>query len=255
MRLRSSGVAGRRRTQKFLFLLEELMEDKKQIPRAALTCRLAMGIRAVEIFLKHSEEFSPEARELIARHGSPLQWPGFHFALTDGGIQAYQPEPFPLDHRFVQRNVRGRAHSAPPDPAPAGAAQPGFVYRLPGGGGTRGRLIKDGASEVKFFGEMVRCGRRLPRWKFQRSRRRGRIAGVAGHLQKDSAEYPSVVHGEADSAEALARPSSKSWNGRWTYRNTSRRSRWSKSGFCLALACLCSCLKCHPEQSEGPQRS
>ena len=67
------------RTQKFLFLLQELMENK-QIPQIPVYADSPMGIHAVQIFLKHSEEFSEETKDLIARHGSPLKWPGFHFA-------------------------------------------------------------------------------------------------------------------------------------------------------------------------------
>src|SRR5208337_4134336 len=69
------------RTQKFLFLLKELMEQK-QIPRIPVYADSPMGIHAVQIFLRHSEEFSEENRALIGRYGSPLRWPGFHFAST-----------------------------------------------------------------------------------------------------------------------------------------------------------------------------
>ena len=41
-----------------------------------------MAIKAVEIFLKHDEEYSDETREMIRKYGSPLQWPGFTFAST-----------------------------------------------------------------------------------------------------------------------------------------------------------------------------
>ena len=41
-----------------------------------------MAIKAVEIFLKHDEEYSVETRDMIRKYGSPLQWPGFTFAST-----------------------------------------------------------------------------------------------------------------------------------------------------------------------------
>src|SRR5205823_12921444 len=41
-----------------------------------------MAIKAVEIFLKHTEEYSDETRQLVTQYGSPLQWPGFTFAST-----------------------------------------------------------------------------------------------------------------------------------------------------------------------------
>jgi metallo-beta-lactamase family protein len=43
------------RTQKFLFMLKELMETG-QIPRLPVYCDSPMAIKAVEIFLKHAEE-------------------------------------------------------------------------------------------------------------------------------------------------------------------------------------------------------
>src|SRR5213079_2891446 len=64
------------RTQKFLFMLKELMESG-QIPRLPVFCDSPMAIKAVEIFLKHDEEYSDETRDMIRKYGSPLTWPGF----------------------------------------------------------------------------------------------------------------------------------------------------------------------------------
>ena len=67
------------RTQKFLFILKHLMEAG-QIPACPGLRDSPMAIHAVQIFMKHGEEFSEDTRELIARYGSPLTWPGFTFA-------------------------------------------------------------------------------------------------------------------------------------------------------------------------------
>ena len=69
------------RTQKFLFLLKELMETD-QIPRVPVHADSPMAIKAVQIFLKHSEEFTPETKALIAKYGSPLDWSNFYFDHT-----------------------------------------------------------------------------------------------------------------------------------------------------------------------------
>src|SRR5262249_4657214 len=69
------------RTQKFLFMLKELMESG-QAPRLPVYCDSPLAIKAVEIFLKHTEEYSDVTKGLIARYGSPLQWAGFTFAQT-----------------------------------------------------------------------------------------------------------------------------------------------------------------------------
>jgi metallo-beta-lactamase family protein len=69
------------RTQKFLFMLNELMESG-QAPRVPVYCDSPMAIKAVEIFLKYTDEYSDATRQLINRYGSPLKWQGFVFAQT-----------------------------------------------------------------------------------------------------------------------------------------------------------------------------
>ena len=51
------------RTQKFVFILKELMESG-QIPRVPVYCDSPMAIKAVEIFIKHSEEYTAADRRL-----------------------------------------------------------------------------------------------------------------------------------------------------------------------------------------------
>src|SRR5207248_9953515 len=69
------------RTQKLLFMLKQMMQAG-QIPAIPVYCDSPMAIKAVEIFLKHKEEYSDETRQLIEASGSPLEWPGFTFAST-----------------------------------------------------------------------------------------------------------------------------------------------------------------------------
>src|SRR5204862_140156 len=64
------------RTQKLLFVLKELMEEGK-IPRVPVHTDSPMAIKAIDIFLKHTEEYSPETKALITKYGSPLKWPNF----------------------------------------------------------------------------------------------------------------------------------------------------------------------------------
>ncbi len=49
------------RTQKFIFMLKEMMESG-QIPRVPVYCDSPMAIKAVEIFLKHSEDYTVASR-------------------------------------------------------------------------------------------------------------------------------------------------------------------------------------------------
>src|SRR5262249_20702485 len=47
------------RTQKFVFMIKQLMESG-QIPRLHVFCDSPMAIKAVQIFLKHCDEYSEE---------------------------------------------------------------------------------------------------------------------------------------------------------------------------------------------------
>lgn len=189
------------RTQKFLFLLKDLMEQKL-IPRVPVYADSPMGIHAVQIFLKHSEEFSPETKELIARHGTPLQWPGFHFASTAQESKRINESHFPsiivssngmcmggrIQHHLIQRL---------PDPRNL------IMFIGYQAVGTRGRQIKEGAHEVKIFGEIVPV--------------RAQVAALeqfSDHADVDellewlrtftkTPQSTHIVHGEPDSAEAL----------------------------------------------------
>ena len=140
------------RTQKFIFMLKELMESG-QTPRVPVYCDSPMAIKAVEIFLKHSEEYTPEAADLIKKYGSPLEWAGFTFALTaeqSKKIRLHNPQCRPdpvwiwLGHIAVPswscgispaiRSIAGgssrsgrRRHSKPPYPD---SPPPGKGYTL-----------------------------------------------------------------------------------------------------------------------------
>jgi metallo-beta-lactamase family protein len=141
------------RTQKFVFMLKELMESG-QAPRIPVYCDSPMAIKAVEIFLKHTEEYSDATRQLVSKHGSPLHWEGFTFAQTTEESKKINDSRFPciiisssgmvtggrIQHHLVQRL---------PDPKNTVV----FIgFQAPG---TRGFTIKSGTPEVKIFGQMV----------------------------------------------------------------------------------------------------
>ncbi|PYX19834.1 MAG: MBL fold metallo-hydrolase, partial [Acidobacteria bacterium] len=104
------------RTQKFIFMVKELIESG-QIPRIPVYCDSPMAIKAVEIFLKHTEEYSDETRRLVSQYGSPLAWPGFTFASTSEESKKINDNHFPciiisssgmvtggrIQHHLVQR--------------------------------------------------------------------------------------------------------------------------------------------------------
>jgi len=141
------------RTQKFLFMVKELMEAG-EIPHVPVFADSPMAINAVKIFLKHTEEFSEETKRMIAQYGSPLDWPGFNFAITPAESKKIN------DHRFPSIIVSSNGM------AMGGRIQHHLLQRLPDprnlilfigfqAVGTRGRQIKDGETQVKIFGQIV----------------------------------------------------------------------------------------------------
>ena len=141
------------RTQKFLFMLKELMESG-QIGRIPIYCDSPMAIQAVEIFLKHSEEYSQETQRLVAQYGSPLAWPGFQFASTVEESKRISQSKDPsiiVSSSGMVTGGRILHHLAQKLPA----AKNTVIFIGFQAQGTRGFTIKSGASEVKIFGEVV----------------------------------------------------------------------------------------------------
>ncbi len=141
------------RTQKFIFILKELMESG-QIPRIPVYCDSPMAIKAVEIFLKHSEEYTQQAAALIKKYGSPVEWPGFTFALTAEQSKKINDSHFPsiiISSSGMVTGGRILHHLAQRLPDPKNLVI--FIgFQAPG---TRGAIIKGRAPEVKIFGDFV----------------------------------------------------------------------------------------------------
>ena len=145
------------RTQKFVFILKHLMEEE-QIPRLPVFCDSPMAIKAVEIFLKHDEEYSDDTRDMIRRYGSPLQWPGFTFAETaeeSKKINAVLTPSVIISSSGMVTGGRILHHLAQRLPEPKNLVL--FIgFQAPG---TRGFTIKNKSDskpeEVKIYGDLV----------------------------------------------------------------------------------------------------
>lgn len=141
------------RTQKFVFILKHLIESG-QIPRIPIFCDSPMAIKAVEIFLKHDEEYSEETRQMIREHGSPLTWPGFIFASTPEESKKINANSMPaviISSSGMATGGRILHHLAQRLPDPRNLVL--FIgFQAPG---TRGFAIKSGTGEIKIFGDYV----------------------------------------------------------------------------------------------------
>jgi metallo-beta-lactamase family protein len=141
------------RTQKFLFMLKQLM-DSGEVPKIPVFADSPMAIEAVKVFLKHSEEFSDETKQLVAKFGSPLQWEGFTFAKTPEESKRINDVRCPCVIVSSSGMVSGGRilhHLLLRLPDPRNLVL--FIgFQSPG---TRGATIKSGAKEVKIFGQFV----------------------------------------------------------------------------------------------------
>ena len=141
------------RTQKLLFLLKELMETR-QIPRVPVHADSPMAIKAVQIFLKHTEEFTADTKALVAKYGSPLDWSNFYFDSTQSDSKKINESQYPMIIVSSSGMVTGGRvlhHLAQRLPDPKNLAL--FIgFQAPG---TRGFSIKKGADSIKIFGQQV----------------------------------------------------------------------------------------------------
>jgi len=141
------------RTQKFVFILKHLIESGT-IPRLPVFCDSPMAIKAVEIFLKHDEEYSDETRDMIRKYGSPIAWPGFTFASTPEESKKINDARMPcviISSSGMVTGGRILHHLAQRLPDPRNLVL--FIgFQAPG---TRGFTIKTKADEVKIYGDYV----------------------------------------------------------------------------------------------------
>jgi metallo-beta-lactamase family protein len=141
------------RTQKFLFLLKELMETG-QIPRVPVHADSPMAIKAVQIFLKYAGEFTPDTKALIDKYGSPLDWPNFHFDSTQQDSKKINESKYPtiiVSSSGMVTGGRVLHHLMQRLPDPKNLVL--FIgFQAPG---TRGFAIKNGAPMVKIFGQEI----------------------------------------------------------------------------------------------------
>ena len=172
------------RTQKFLFMLKELMETG-QIPRLPVYSDSPMAIKAVEIFLSYTNEYGQDARNLIRQSGSPLEWSGFTFAST------------PEESKKINANYSPSIIISCTGMATGGRILHHLAQRMPDAKdtilfigfqapGTRSHAIKNGALIEDIRSTDTCPGRCSGARRVQRSRRIGQNVGLAAHVQEQA---------------------------------------------------------------------
>jgi metallo-beta-lactamase family protein len=189
------------RTQKFLFVLKQMMESG-EIPRVPVFADSPMAIKAVQVFLDHTEEYSDQTKALIKQYGSPLQWPGFTFASTMDDSKKINESRYPsiiVSSSGMVTGGRILHHLAQRLPDPKNTVL--FIgFQAPG---TRGFTIKSGAPEVKIFGDAVPIRAEVAAFEqfSDHADTRELLEWLHTFKQKPAATY--LVHGEPSAAGQL----------------------------------------------------
>ncbi|HSM86097.1 MAG TPA: MBL fold metallo-hydrolase, partial [Candidatus Limnocylindrales bacterium] len=189
------------RTQKFLFMLKELMEDGA-IPRTPVFVDSPMGIKAVEICMKYTSQFNEEARRLIGKFGSPLEWQGFTFAAKQEESRRINDVRFPCIIVSSSGMVTGgrvlhHLMNRLSDPR----NQVIFIgFQAPG---TRGAIIKSGARSVRIFSQEVEIRARVAALEqfSDHADTEELLRWLRTFRKKPQTTF--LVHGEPDAAQQL----------------------------------------------------
>ncbi len=200
------------RTQKFLFMLKDLMETG-QVPRVPVFCDSPMAIKAVEIFVKHKEEYSEETTRMIAQYGSPVNWPGFHFATSIQESKQINDSHVPqiiVSSSGMVTGGRVLHHLAQRLPDPRNLVL--FIgFQSPG---TRGAIIKSGAPEVSIYSAPVPIRAQVAALEQFSDHADTRELLEWLHTFPSAPQVTYLVHGEPDAASQLQAAMQKelSWN-------------------------------------------
>ncbi len=191
------------RTQTLLYLIRDI-KARKMIPDLPVFVDSPMAQNVTELFCRHIDSFDEEARDVFRKTGQcPVFCPNMQFTRTREESQQINNMRFPA----IILSASGMATG--------GRILHHLKFRLPDprntllfvgyqSVGTRGRLIRDGAREIKIHGEMV------PVRAHVRS-----LEAFSGHADcsevlrwlstfRKPPKLTFVIHGEPESSAALA---------------------------------------------------
>lgn len=191
------------RTQEILYFIREIKANNlvPDFPNFPVYVDSPMAVSATEIFEDHVYDcFAPEALELVKKGINPISFPGLRLSITTDESRAINEDPEPkviisasgmCDAGRVKHHLKHNLW------------RPESTVLFVGyqSVGTPGRTIKDGADQVKLFGEPVEIHCEV-----------AKLAGMSGHADKNGLlawinafktkpEKVFVVHGEKDSAD------------------------------------------------------
>ncbi len=191
------------RTQALLYLIRDL-KAQNRIPDLPIYVDSPMAIAVTELFCRHVEDFDEAARAVFRETGAcPLLCPNLHFLRTQEESKKLNDVRYPCIIISASGMVTG------------GRILHHMKHRLPDHrntvlfvgfqtSGTRGRLMLDGAREVKIHGEQVPVRAQIR--SLESFSRHADAAEILRWLQTFPAAPRTafIVHGEPDAAGALA---------------------------------------------------
>lgn len=202
------------RTQEILWLIRDL-EEAGRIPAMPVFMDSPMAIEASEIYARHGEDHDLDTSRLLDQNKDPLAPKRLHIIRTQEQSKSLNR----IDGPAVIISASGMATGGrilhhlelrlPEEKTTV--LLPGFQAQ-----GTRGRSLEDGAKMIRIFGQEVPVNARVMK-----------LEGLSAHAdQNDLLKWLQgfdkpprqifVVHGEAETAEALAATirGTLGWNAR-----------------------------------------
>lgn len=190
------------RTQQLLYELNELIENGR-VPKIPIYIDSPLAIKLTAIYKKYRNHFNEEASRLIRGGDDILDFKGLHLTLTteeSKGINNVSPPKVVVAGSGMSHGGRILHHEK------RYLSDPNSMILFIGyqGSGSLGRMILDGAREVKIMGERVPVRARVRR-----------ISAYSAHADqprllewlkpaRQVLKNVFVVQGESGSSEALA---------------------------------------------------
>jgi metallo-beta-lactamase family protein len=191
------------RSQQLLYLIREL-EDEKRIPILPIFVDSPMAVSATKLYLNHTEDHDLEMQELLDARRNPLATKRFNLARTvqeSKDVTASQVSSIVISASGMATGGRILHHLRNRLPDERNTV----IFVGFQAGGTRGRRLVDGESEVKIFGSWVPVRAQIERLENLSAHADYReiLRWLSGF--KRAPEKVFLVHGEPDAAESLGR--------------------------------------------------
>lgn len=190
------------RTQDLIYTIRK-MEDEGEIPAIPVHVDSPMGLEATEIYCRHPEEHDFEMQQLSSRDSCPIS--SRHMIVHKS----------PEQSKSINQSKGPMVIISASGMATGGRVLHHLKQRLPNldttvlfagyqAEGTRGRLLQDGAKEVKLLGEIVPVRAQIKVIDgFSAHADQGEILRWLGTF-KQAPRMTYIVHGEPPAAAALA---------------------------------------------------